>query len=140
MEWYSQLCETCTNIWSAVAGKIYVVGGNCNGGTLRSAEVYDPRTNRWTLISDMRIGRAYLSCVAFHGCVYAIGKNSRHCNIICLPHRTYDSVNSIQIICFKFFVFCEQYSSNLLTDLAVFSIISRVIKIKIVYMFNKLIM
>jgi hypothetical protein len=74
MEWYSQLSETCTNNWSAVAGKIYVVGGN-GTGYFRSAEVYDPRTNRWTLISDMRIGRNYLSCIAFHGYVYAIGKN-----------------------------------------------------------------
>jgi hypothetical protein len=79
MEWYSQLSETCTNIWCAVAGKIYVAGGYCNGGPLRSAEVYDPRTNQWTLISDMGIGRMSLSCIAFHGCVYAIGKNLCYC-------------------------------------------------------------
>jgi hypothetical protein len=79
MEWYSQLSETCTNIWCAVAGKIYVVGGSDYDGPLRSAEVYDPRTNQWTLISDMRIERKYLSCIAFHGCVYAIGKNLWYC-------------------------------------------------------------
>jgi kelch-like protein 10 len=76
MEWYSQLSETCTNIWRAVAGKIYVVGGYRRYGVpLRSAEVYDPRTNQWTMISDMRVGRLCLSCIAFHGYVYAIGKN-----------------------------------------------------------------
>jgi hypothetical protein len=78
MEYYSQLSETCTNIWCAVAGKIYVVGGY-HDGYLRSAEVYDPRTNQWTLISDMRISRVLLSCIDFHGCMYAIGKNLWHC-------------------------------------------------------------
>jgi hypothetical protein len=74
MEWYSQLSEIFTNIRCAVAGKIYVVGGY-HHGYLCSAEVYDPRTNKWTLISGMRIGRSKFSCIAFHGCVYAIGKN-----------------------------------------------------------------
>jgi kelch-like protein 10 len=62
-------------------GKVYVVGGwgndvsrwYDNGSPLRSAEVYDPLTNQWSLISDMRIGRKSFSCIAFHGCVYAIG-------------------------------------------------------------------
>jgi kelch-like protein 10 len=62
---------------AALNGKIYVVGGGYVVGnvvgTLRSAEVYDPRTNRRTLISDMGIGRCDLSCITFHGCVYAIG-------------------------------------------------------------------
>jgi kelch-like protein 10 len=66
---------------TALNGKIYVVGGYCNDDRriycydvpLRSAEVYDPLTNKWTLISDMRIGRKFFSCIAFHGCVYAIG-------------------------------------------------------------------
>jgi hypothetical protein len=79
MEWYSQLCETCTNIWCAVTGKIYIAGGLRLLGYHRSAEVYDPRTNQWTLISDMRIGRSYFSCISFHGCVYAIGKNLWYC-------------------------------------------------------------
>jgi hypothetical protein len=79
MEWYSQLSELCTNIWCAIAGKIYVVGGRRDVDILRSAEVYDPQTNQWTLISDMRIGRKFFSCIAFHGCVYAIGKNWWYC-------------------------------------------------------------
>jgi kelch-like protein 10 len=59
---------------TALNGKVYVVGGVCfYDGFLRSAEVYDPRNNQWTLISDMGIGRLYLSCIAFHGCVYATG-------------------------------------------------------------------
>jgi kelch-like protein 10 len=57
--------------------KVCIAGGYClYGGPLRSAQVYVPRTNRWTL-SDMRIGRYGLSCIAFHGCVYAIG-TKRH--------------------------------------------------------------
>jgi hypothetical protein len=75
MEWYSQLSEICTNIRCAVAGKIYVAGGWCYGDPFRSAEVYDPLTNQWTLISDMGFGRDRFSCIAFQGCVYAIGKN-----------------------------------------------------------------
>jgi hypothetical protein len=77
MELYIQLCETFINIWCDVAGKIYV--GGYRAVFLRSPEVYDARTNRWTLISDMRIGRDSLSCIAFHGCVYAIGKNWWYC-------------------------------------------------------------
>jgi hypothetical protein len=79
MEWYRELSETCTHIWCAVTGKIYVAGGY-GTGILRSAEVYDPRKNRWTLISDMRIGGDGLSCIGFHGSVYAIGKNWWYCN------------------------------------------------------------
>jgi hypothetical protein len=88
MEWYNQLSETCTNIWRAVAGKVYVVGGYGPGWCHhKSAEMYDPESNTWQLISDMGTERSELSCVALRGCVYAIGKNCRYCNIPLPPSQ-----------------------------------------------------
>jgi hypothetical protein len=54
-------------------GKIYVTGGRDLSGYMNSAEMYDPETDQWTLISPMLSVRGYHSCVAFDGCVYAIG-------------------------------------------------------------------
>jgi hypothetical protein len=56
-------------------GKIYVTGGRVNGTDLNSAEVYDPESDQWTFISPMLSARYSHSCIAFDGCVYAIGKH-----------------------------------------------------------------
>jgi kelch-like protein 10 len=53
-------------------GKIYVAGGfGTRSG--KSAEVYDPEVNQWTSIAGMIFPRTFLSCIAYHGYVYAIG-------------------------------------------------------------------
>lgn len=47
--------------WPGVAkfeGRIYVIGGFDGSNRLRSVEVYDPETNKWTYISSMLVGRA----------------------------------------------------------------------------------
>lgn len=61
-----------------VAGKIYIVGGFTGRDYLASAEVYDPQTNQWSLIRGMESSRTAVSCIAFRGCLYAIGKNVRY--------------------------------------------------------------
>jgi N-acetylneuraminic acid mutarotase len=38
-----------------------------------SAEVYNPEVNQWTSIQSMTSVRKSLSCIAYHGYVYAIG-------------------------------------------------------------------
>jgi N-acetylneuraminic acid mutarotase len=58
-----------------VAGKIYVTGGISKGTRLNSAEMYDPESDQWTFISPMLWARSGHSCIAFDGCVYAIGKH-----------------------------------------------------------------
>jgi kelch-like protein 10 len=40
--------------------------------------VYDPDSNEWTFIKDMSIERSGHCCIAFHGCVYAIGGYNGH--------------------------------------------------------------
>jgi kelch-like protein 10 len=53
-------------------GKIYVAGG-FDIPITKSAEVYDPEFNQWTSIAEMIFPRSSLSCIAYHGYVYAIG-------------------------------------------------------------------
>ena len=41
-------------------GKLYVVGGDDGSSNLGSVEVYDPKSNTWTLLSSsMMTGRSY---------------------------------------------------------------------------------
>jgi N-acetylneuraminic acid mutarotase len=40
------------------SGKVLVAGGVSSRGTLQSAEIYDPATNRWTRTGDLLIPRA----------------------------------------------------------------------------------
>lgn len=54
-------------------GKIYITGGFNGRECMSSAEVYDPELNQWTLIAPMRLRRSGVSCIAYHGFVYALG-------------------------------------------------------------------
>lgn len=56
------------------AGLIYVVGGISNEGVeLRSVEVYDPISKRWSELAPMGTRRAYLGVAALNDCIYAVG-------------------------------------------------------------------
>lgn len=57
-----------------VADKIYITGGFDGHDCMNTAEVYDPNTNQWTMITAMRSRRSGVSCISYHGCVYVIGK------------------------------------------------------------------
>ncbi|XP_021940651.1 kelch-like protein 10, partial [Zootermopsis nevadensis] len=52
--------------------KIYVTGGHDENGNLNSVEVFDPDTDQWTFVARMLSKRASFSCVAFHGCLFAL--------------------------------------------------------------------
>lgn len=56
--------------------KIYITGGFDGHDCINTAEVYDPNTNQWTMITAMRSRRSGVSCISYHGCVYVIGINS----------------------------------------------------------------
>jgi kelch-like protein 10 len=52
----------------AVLGDVlYVMGGCVNFSTLKSAEWYDPKTDRWSLIADMNVKREDASATALNG-------------------------------------------------------------------------
>jgi N-acetylneuraminic acid mutarotase len=55
----------------AVLGDVlYVMGGSDeNYSTLKTAERYDPKANKWSLIPDMNVMRLYASATALNGIV-----------------------------------------------------------------------
>ncbi len=53
----------------AYGGKLYVFGGNGEGGVLKSTYVYDPGTNSWSPKADMPMGAAYAGA-----CLYGSNK------------------------------------------------------------------
>ena len=57
-----------------MSGFIYVIGGISDEGTeLRSAEVYDPISRRWSALPVMVTRRAYVGVASLNNCVYAVG-------------------------------------------------------------------
>lgn len=56
------------------SGLIYVIGGiNDEGMELRSAEVYDPISRRWSALPVMVTRRAYVGVACLTNCIYAVG-------------------------------------------------------------------
>jgi N-acetylneuraminic acid mutarotase len=65
---------------ASVAGKIYAIGGMTGeeGDRRATNEVFDPRTNKWTLLAPMPRARASLAVVAVGNMLYAIGGYFQH--------------------------------------------------------------
>ena len=62
---------------AAVDGIVYVVGGyGIEGDNLSSAEVYDPETDKWTLIESLRRPRSGCFACGFDGKLYVMGGRS----------------------------------------------------------------
>jgi N-acetylneuraminic acid mutarotase len=52
----------------AVLGEaLYVMGGFDSGSILKTAERYDPKKEKWSLIADMKVGRMEASATALNG-------------------------------------------------------------------------
>ncbi|GAB4840595.1 hypothetical protein Ancab_021367 [Ancistrocladus abbreviatus] len=84
--------DSCLNSWSKFAsmnvarydfacaevnGMVYVVGGyGVDGESLSSAEVYNPDTNKWTLIESLRHPRWGCFACGFQGKLYVMGGRS----------------------------------------------------------------
>lgn len=63
------LCKSCD-----LSGFIYVIGGISDEGLeLRSAEVYDPISRRWSALPVMATRRAYVGVACLNNCIYAVG-------------------------------------------------------------------
>jgi len=84
--------DSCLNSWSKSAkmnvarfdfacaevnGMVYAVGGyGMDGDNLFSVEVYDPDTNKWTLIESLRRPRSGCFACGFEGKLYVMGGRS----------------------------------------------------------------
>ncbi|KAJ1407358.1 Kelch-type beta propeller [Sesbania bispinosa] len=84
--------DSCLNSWSRLSdmnvarydfacaevnGLVYAVGGyGENGDSLSSAEVYDPDTDKWTLIESLRRPRWGCFACGFEGKLYVMGGRS----------------------------------------------------------------
>ncbi|XP_068683298.1 kelch-like protein 3 [Montipora foliosa] len=62
---------------AAMNGKIYIAGGiNQSGGhrtVLKSCEVYDPSTDEWQVISNLKVCRQAANMVCFQEALYVVG-------------------------------------------------------------------
>ncbi|XP_068684084.1 kelch-like protein 3 [Montipora foliosa] len=62
---------------AAMNGKIYIAGGiNKSGGhstVLTSCEVYDPSTNEWQVMSNLKVCRQAANMVCFQEALYVVG-------------------------------------------------------------------
>ncbi|XP_068729488.1 kelch-like protein 3 [Montipora capricornis] len=62
---------------AAMNGKIYIAGGiNESGGlrrVLKSCEVYDPSTNEWQVLSNLKVCRQAANMVCFQEALYVVG-------------------------------------------------------------------
>ncbi|XP_065873693.1 F-box/kelch-repeat protein At1g67480 isoform X1 [Euphorbia lathyris] len=84
--------DSCLNSWSKlldmnvarydfacaeVNGKVYAVGGyGVDGNSLSSVEMYDPDTEKWTLIESLRRPRWGCFACSFEGKLYVMGGRS----------------------------------------------------------------
>ncbi|KAJ1410624.1 Kelch-type beta propeller [Sesbania bispinosa] len=84
--------DSCLNSWSRLSnmnvarydfacaevnGLVYAVGGyGVNGDSLSSVEVYDPDTNKWTMIESLRRPRWGCFACGFEGKLYVMGGRS----------------------------------------------------------------
>ena len=62
---------------AAMNGKIYIAGGINEGWghskPLNSCEVYDPSTNEWQVMSNLKVGRQAANMVCFQEALYVVG-------------------------------------------------------------------
>ena len=52
---------------------MYIAGGFNGDVCLRSAEVYDPTVDQWTMIQPMSITRSGVAVCVYNGSLYAVG-------------------------------------------------------------------
>lgn len=63
----------CAHGAAALAGRLVVCGGYDRARVLRTAEAYDPSTNTWSALAEMRGPRARFPAAALRGALYAAG-------------------------------------------------------------------
>jgi hypothetical protein len=65
----------------AVLGDVlYVIGGDDDNSTLKAAERYDSKTDRWSFIAPMRVEREGASAAALNGNMNIMKQEGIHIN------------------------------------------------------------
>ncbi|VDK46279.1 unnamed protein product [Anisakis simplex] len=72
-ELIQEICFRCYIAACELNGKIIAVGGSDGYTRLRSAEMYDPEKNQWTLIAEMNEKRSDAAAASMAGRVYVAG-------------------------------------------------------------------
>ena len=67
------LSKRCRLGVAALNGKIYAVGGYDGSSFLKSVEMFDPRTNKWSFVASMNVTRSRVAVVANMDRLWAIG-------------------------------------------------------------------
>ena len=67
------LSKRCRLGVATLNGKIYACGGYDGSSFLKSVEMYDPVSNKWTFVASMNVPRSRVALVANMGNLYAIG-------------------------------------------------------------------
>lgn len=57
-------------------GLLYAVGGYNGQTTVNTVERYNPRTEEWSMVSEMTTARSMLGVGSLNGHLYAVGKYS----------------------------------------------------------------
>ena len=73
LECRPMLSKRCRLGVAALNGKIYAVGGYDGSSFLKSVEVFDPMTNKWSYVSSMKVTRSRVAVVANMDRLWAIG-------------------------------------------------------------------
>lgn len=55
-------------------GFLYAVGGYNGQLTVNTVERYNPRTEEWSMITEMNTARSMLGVASLNGQLYAVGK------------------------------------------------------------------
>lgn len=72
-----------------VDGKIYVFGGTPGSGMLKTLEIYDPITDRWTSGAPSNKARTFAGTAAINDKIYIIGGDDSNSNV-----EVYDTVQN----------------------------------------------
>ncbi|XP_028029475.1 influenza virus NS1A-binding protein homolog isoform X1 [Bombyx mandarina] len=78
----------CAHGIAVLDGRLVVCGGYDRARVLRTAEQYDPSTNTWSALPDMRCARARFPAAVLNHTVYAVGGSDGHTEL--------DSVGALQ--------------------------------------------
>ena len=63
----------CASGIGSFNGKLLVCGGYDRGECLKLVEAYDPNTNRWDTLPEMKKGRGRFDLTVLNGKAYAVG-------------------------------------------------------------------
>ena len=67
------LSKRCRLGVAALHGKIFAVGGYDGSSFLKSVEVFDPISNKWSMVAPMNVTRSRVAVVANMDRLWAIG-------------------------------------------------------------------